>query len=85
MESKFRLNAQSLFMTYAQCDLAPEDLLSHLQGAILKRAWKIVQYVIAREKHEDGNNHLHAFIKLDKKVNIGDPKIFDILGHHPNM
>lgn len=51
----------------------------------MRRTWKILQYVIAREKHEDGNYHLHAFIKLDKKVNIGDPTIFDVEGFHPNI
>lgn len=45
----------------------------------------IKDYIVARELHEDGNPHIHAWILLDKKVNIGDPTIFDIDGSHPNM
>lgn len=28
---------------------------------------------------------MHAWLKLEKKVNIGDPKLFDIEGYHPNL
>lgn len=29
--------------------------------------------------------HLHAYLQLHRKVNIGDPAVFDIEGYHPNM
>jgi len=56
-----------------------------LTSIVTKKAWIIEDYIIAQEKHEDGNLHIHAWMKLDRKVNIGDPAIFDISGYHPNM
>jgi len=42
-----------------------------------------VEYVIAQEKHEDGGLHIHAFIKVDKRVNFKNG-IFDLPEHHGN-
>lgn len=43
----------------------------------------IVEYVISQEKHQDGTDHLHAFIKLDKRVNF-KKGLFDIPSFHGN-
>jgi hypothetical protein len=83
--TKFRVNSQNIFLTFPQCPLPMEEALSHLQAICMKKQWLIKEYVIAQEKHSDGNPHLHAWISLNKKVNIGDPALFDISGYHPNM
>lgn len=37
----------------------------------------ILEYLVAREQHTDGHWHLHAYLKLSKKINTVDPHIFD--------
>lgn len=76
----FRLNCKQFFLTYPQCNINKEDLLEKM---INKQF--IEQYVISREKHEDGNFHLHAYIKYNYKLNITNPDHFDIDGFHPNI
>lgn len=85
MEGKYRLNAQSLFITYPQCDLDHAAVLSALQAIVASKKWCLQQYIVARELHEDGNPHYHCFLKLDRKVNVKDPRLFDIQGFHPNV
>jgi hypothetical protein len=44
---------------------------------------------IAREHRDDGGYHLHALIRINKKPNIADCRIFDLVEgeniHHPNI
>lgn len=47
------------FLTYPQNDATMEKLLSELSDIA-----DIEEYVIARELHEDGSPHLHAYIKF---------------------
>lgn len=80
-----RINAKKLFLTYPQCNLTKEELL-----AKLKAITTITQYVIAEEKHENGDPHLHAVIECARKVNLeGNHRMFDIKGaeksFHPNI
>ena len=64
------------FLTYPQCNDSPTDLLDKLQAL----DHGIIHYVIAREKHRDGNNHLHAYIKLSEGVVLRDaPQVFNLL------
>jgi len=43
----------------------------------------ITEHVICEEKHEDGNPHVHAFIKYSKKVMWTETR-WDIGGYHGN-
>lgn len=38
----------------------------------MKRLIKV--YIIAREKHEDGGKHIHAYLELDSKINTTNPR-----------
>ena len=81
---KFRLNSKTLFVTFPKCPKLPEELLEHLQ-----KIFKLETYLIAREQHMDGSFHLHAYLSLEKKVNIKDErkcdwKVDDVT-YHPNM
>lgn len=60
-------------------------MLSAFQAILQKKKWVLEQWIIAQEAHEDGNNHIHAWLQLDRKVNIGDPNLFNIQNYHPNM
>ena len=55
-----------------------EDALTVLKTAKLP---EIVEYVIAEEKHKDGSPHLHAFIKLAKKIRFAQAA-FDLMEYH---
>lgn len=82
--TSFRLNSQTLFLTYPKCPKLPEELLVHLQ-----KIFKLDSYLIAREQHMDGTFHLHAYLRLEKKINIKDEKKcdwrVDDTNYHPNI
>jgi Geminivirus Rep catalytic domain len=39
----------------------------------------------ARETHQDGGNHWHAYVKFRITLRSRDPLLFDIDGIHPNI
>jgi hypothetical protein len=45
--------------------------------------------VVGQEHHQDGNTHLHAYVKLDKDIHTRDCRFFDITWedtvYHPNI
>lgn len=63
------------FLTYQQCgNLTHGDILDHLQSIDTIR-----EYVIAMEKHADGNNHIHAYVKFMNGVKLNDgPNTFGL-------
>lgn len=42
-------------------------------------------YIVAQERHADGGIHFHCYIKYEKKLESRNPRVFDILGIHPNI
>lgn len=80
----FRLRTSGLFLTYPQCSIQPSEALPLLQEICKKKKRKIVEYVIAQEKHKDGNDHLHCFLKLDKLLDVSNQAFFDLGNHHGN-
>lgn len=72
--------AKGWFLTYPQCPAPAQDVLEDLRDKLKNRKspLTIVEYVICEEKHENGDPHLHAFIKLDKRVRF-DARMFDII------
>lgn len=71
----FRLNAQNLFLTFPQCNLSKEQAAQNLQSK-----HSIEWAVIVQEQHQDGNPHLHIALRLKKKANFKDPRVFDHVG-----
>lgn len=76
----FRLNAATIFLTFPQCDLSKEELLKHFQS---KRPLK--NYVIGKEKHQDGESHLHCYLNYNVKINTTSCNYFDYQGFHCNI
>lgn len=76
---KFRLNSQGFFLTYPQCPLTKEQVRDHLMTL-----GEIVNGVIAEEKHEDGQPHVHAYVRYSKKKDVRKPDYFDIHEYHGN-
>lgn len=61
--------------------MEPTKALELLQA--LPIAATITEYVVAQELHEDGEPHLHAFLKYSAKVQFG-PRRWDIADFHGN-
>jgi len=78
VQRSYTPKAKGWFVTYPQCEVTPKAVLEYL-----REKHTVVEYVIAQENHEDGGHHIHAFIKLDKRVNFKNT-LFDIPGHHGN-
>lgn len=71
--------AKGWFLTYPQCPCPREDCLADLKDGLMeKRKLSIEEYIICKEEHENGDPHLHAFIKLDKRIRFS-PTLFDII------
>ena len=70
--------AKGWFLTYPQCPCPAEDCLDDLKDKLAGQNLEIVEYIIAEEKHENGDPHLHAFIKLNKRVKFKKDR-FDII------
>ena len=79
--------AKGWFLTYPKCPCPMSDLLMDLTDNLALQKLAIVEYVICEEKHADGTPHLHAFIKLDKRVRFKENRfniIFDGKEYHGN-
>jgi len=70
----YRLQAKQLFLTYAQCPIAKGQVLSQLRERL-----DIDKYLIAEELHQDGNKHVHVYLKLQAKCDIRDPASLDLV------
>jgi len=77
-DQKKRTRAQGWFLTYPKCDLSPKEALDKLH-----ETGKLVEFVVAQEKHQDGTNHIHAFIKYEKKVEWKEDR-WDLGTYHGN-
>jgi len=81
----FRKNSQTWFLTYPKCPLTPDVMLEE------SRKWGFNQevYLIAQEQHLDGTYHLHCYFRFDHKLNIKNPRRFDVTNngetYHPNI
>lgn len=80
----FRINALGFYLTYPKCSLTPEEALSKLREICQKKTRAITEYLISSEKHQDGTDHIHAWIKLNKSLNVRSPTLFDLNNHHDN-
>lgn len=56
------------FLTYPQCPVSKEDIKNILFNKLKEVKNGIKEYVIAQEKHEDGNLHIHAYLNLLRKI-----------------
>lgn len=78
---KFRINAQHFALTYSQCgDLSKDEVLAYITE---KRP--VDHVVCGLEKHEDGGNHIHVYVRFTKKINVKSERFFDVDGYHPNI
>lgn len=71
---------KTYFLTYAQTDADKQALLDYL-----KTLMPIDEYIVAKELHQDGNPHLHVYLKFSEKTRKKSINFFDYFGHHPNI
>jgi len=77
----FSFDGRDVFLTYPQCgELTRERLRDFLQNELGVR-----RFLVARELHDDGNPHLHAYAGWDSRKRFTDARVFDLDGHHPNI
>lgn len=65
------------FLTFPQCPLEKEKVLQLITAKMNTRNNGVKEYTIGREKHVDGNFHIHCLIVLKKKVRW-NKKLFDL-------
>lgn len=70
------IRAKGWFLTWPKCPIGKEAALAELQDK-----FEIKEYVICEEEHKDQTLHLHAFVKLSKRVYFR-ANLFDIQGYH---
>lgn len=71
-----RIRAKGWFLTWPKCPIGKEMMLEEL-----KAKFDVDEYVICEEEHKDGEAHLHAFLKVKKKIEF-KPRLFDVQGYH---
>lgn len=71
-----RIYAKGWFLTWPKCPIGKEACLAELEDK-----FEIKEYVICEEEHKDQSLHLHAFVKLAKRVYFKS-NLFDIQGYH---
>jgi len=76
----FQINSKILFLTYPECNVNKKDLYEHFE----KFNPAPTQILVAKEKHKNGNSHLHAFLKFHEPFRTKDPKFADFKGFHGN-
>lgn len=76
----FNIDARKFLLTYPQCTLDKETLLTSLQSL-----GEIKWYTVCIEPHSDGTPHLHACVHYSRKIHSTNSRFFDIGQYHPNI
>jgi len=77
----FSFDGRDVFLTYPQCgELSRERLRDFLCGTL-----GVERFLIARELHDDGQPHLHAYASWPRRRRLRGADCFDVDGHHPNV
>lgn len=79
---QFRLSAKNLFLTYPHCGVpleASRDIILEALGR-----GNVEYMVIAHERHQDGDLHIHAVVCLAVRCDIRNPNLLDLGEYHGN-
>lgn len=76
----FRLQAKNLFITYPHCSLDKNTALDQIKLIQCSSNKKYIR--VARELHENGEPHLHVLLQFEGKVQIYNPRHFDLIHPH---
>lgn len=81
--SAFTIRLRSIFITAPQNDSEPITILEGLKGIFSK--YKIKYVAVVREKHLDGEYHLHAMVRVTDQPKVSSKKVDEIFGKHVNI
>lgn len=68
----FRLQSRGLFLTYPQCPLEKDVVLQALKDKLASK--EIKHIIVCREEHETEGSHLHAYVRLEQKVDFSNAR-----------
>jgi len=75
-EKVFRINAKNLLLTYSQCSLGINEVFEALMKKL--SPYRVENYLLVRELHEDGGTHYHALVSCEKKVDRKGESFLDL-------
>lgn len=75
----FRLRCKFVLLTWSQCDTDHVSVFNTID-----RYLAVTKCVIARESHQDGNPHFHAYVEFEHTPDRILSNQLDINGTHPN-
>lgn len=78
LHRKRQIQAKGWFATWPKCPIGKQTVLDALQSR-----FAIKEYCICEEEHKDGDAHIHAFLKMEKKITWRSD-MFDVDGYHGN-
>jgi len=76
----WRFNSQTVFLTYPQAHTLSKEVIERFFKEHLA-----TEYIIAKEQHQDGSPHYHAYARFPSKKNTTNQHFFDLNGCHPNI
>lgn len=79
MPPVYRLRGQRFLLTYPQCPHSAAGALSDKCAQMGSQ-----RYLVCKELHADGGEHLHAYVEFPAMQTYLDPKSWDFDGHHGN-
>lgn len=86
---QYRIAAKNIFLTFPHCTLPKEVALEQLLQIECPSNKKFIR--ISRELHENGEPHLHVLIQFEGKIQLYNPRHFDLRNpsssgtFHPNI
>jgi len=78
--SSFAFDGVHIFLTYPQCTLERERVRDFLRTLLPE-----CEYIVARELHDDGQPHIHAYAHFGRRRRFASASAFDVDGFHPNI
>lgn len=81
-----RVNRKNVGLTYSCPKSEDENPISAVSAiSAVVEGYGKCKWVIAKEHHEDGKIHWHAYVIYDKKIDVRGADAFDCCGVHPNI
>lgn len=76
-----RVRSKSLLLTYPHCDLTNEDIRERLLANKTLELKGVKYMVVAKEFHQDGEEHHHVYIQCEEVINLNrnQMNIFDLI------
>ena len=78
-KKQFRLRGKKLFLTYSQLNINfLDDAKKLILEQLEKKVPKIIQYIIAEEKHKDEGTHYHIYLEFNIRAELYGANCLDL-------